>query len=288
MADITEKITNEYDASQIQVLEGLEAVRKRRHVYRFHLPTPVSTIWWYEIGGQRPSTRLGPASAKISPSHQGRAILSRSSTTAAAIPVDTQDQTGKSALEVVFTVLHAGGKFGGGGTKVSGGLTAWAPLWSTPCPSGSPYRSAKNGIFMRCAFPGARSPSISHVVGKTDRVGTTVTFKPDHGDFEIPFTIIPSPPADAGAGVSERGAAHLHCGRAPGHETSDEMCYEGVIREFVSFLNRSKTPLHDEVIYVTGVRARQPAEIALQYNDSYNEVYRVVRQQYPHPRRRNA
>ena len=189
------------------------------------------------------------------------------------IPVDIQEQTGKSALEVVFTVLHAGGKFGGGGYKVSGGLHGVGASVVNAMSEWLIVQVHKNGKIYEMRFSRGHITQEMRIIGDTDRTGTTVRFKPDPEMFEdtvYDYDILHT---------RMREQAFLNGGlyistedKREGKEQKDEMCYEGGIREFVSFINQNKTPLHNDVIYMKGKRADSEAEIALQYNDSYNEI----------------
>ncbi|MBO6011165.1 MAG: type IIA DNA topoisomerase subunit B, partial [Oscillospiraceae bacterium] len=195
------------------------------------------------------------------------------------IPVDIQPQTGKPALEVVFTVLHAGGKFGGGGYKVSGGLHGVGASVVNALSEWLEVEVRRGGSVYRMRFARGLKTEDMTVVGTTDRTGSTVRFKPDPEVFEELVydygTLFKRMQEQAflNAGLhititDERAAS----AELPEDERTASLCYEGGIREFVEYLNRNKTPLHPEVIYVAGAREDSEAEIALQYNDSYNEV----------------
>ena len=272
MADITEKVTQEYDASQIQVLEGLEAVRKRPGMYIGSTSSSGLHHLVYEIVDNSIDEALAGFCTHIEVSIEEGDII-RVSDNGRGIPVDTQEQTGKSALEVVFTVLHAGGKFGGGGYKVSGGLHGVGASVVNALSEWLEVRVHKDGKIHEMKF--SRGDITQHitVVGETDRTGTEVRFKPDPEmfddtvyDYEILHTRM-------------REQAFLNGGltitledKRPGQEQSETMCYEGGIREFVRYLNKHKTPIHEEVIYLSGSKGDAIAEIALQYNDGYNET----------------
>ena len=272
MADITEKVTQEYDASQIQVLEGLEAVRKRPGMYIGSTSSSGLHHLVYEIVDNSIDEALAGFCTHIEVSIEEGDII-RVSDNGRGIPVDTQEQTGKSALEVVFTVLHAGGKFGGGGYKVSGGLHGVGASVVNALSEWLEVRVHKDGKIHEMKF--SRGDITQHitVVGETDRTGTEVRFKPDPEmfddtvyDYEILHTRM-------------REQAFLNGGltitledKRPGQEQSETMCYEGGIREFVRYLNKHKTPIHEEVIYLSGAKGDAIAEIALQYNDGYNET----------------
>ena len=272
MADITEKVTQEYDASQIQVLEGLEAVRKRPGMYIGSTSSSGLHHLVYEIVDNSIDEALAGFCTHIEVSIEEGDII-RVSDNGRGIPVDTQEQTGKSALEVVFTVLHAGGKFGGGGYKVSGGLHGVGASVVNALSEWLEVRVHKEGKIHEMKFSRGDITQPITVVGETDRTGTEVRFKPDPEmfddtvyDYEILHTRM-------------REQAFLNGGltitledKRPGREQSETMCYEGGIREFVRYLNKHKNPIHEEVIYLSGAKGDAIAEIALQYNDGYNET----------------
>ena len=189
------------------------------------------------------------------------------------IPVDIQPQTGRPALEVVFSVLHAGGKFGGGGYKVSGGLHGVGASVVNALSEWLEVQVHKNGKIYQMRFSRGKITQEMTVVGDTGRTGTTVTFKPDPEMFD---TLVYNYDT---LHTRMREEAFLNAGLRirtadlrPGMEQKDDMCYEGGIREFVSFINRNKEPLHEQVIYMSGAREDSMAEVAMQYNDGYNEI----------------
>ena len=272
MAEITEKVTQEYDASQIQVLEGLEAVRKRPGMYIGSTSSSGLHHLVYEIVDNSIDEALAGYCTHIEVSIEEGDII-RVSDNGRGIPVDIQEQTGKSALEVVFTVLHAGGKFGGGGYKVSGGLHGVGASVVNALSEWLEVQVHKDGKIYQMKFSRGDITQAITVVGETDRTGTTVRFKPDPEmfddtvyDYEILHTRM-------------REQAFLNGGltitledRRPGQEKKDQMCYEGGIREFVSYLNKHKNTIHNEVIYLSGSKGDAIAEVAMQYNDGFNEV----------------
>ena len=272
MADNIEKVTQEYDASQIQVLEGLEAVRKRPGMYIGSTSSSGLHHLVYEIVDNSIDEALAGFCTHIEVNIEEGDII-RVSDNGRGIPVDTQEQTGKSALEVVFTVLHAGGKFGGGGYKVSGGLHGVGASVVNALSEWLEVRVHKDGKIHEMKFSRGDITQPITVVGETDRTGTEVRFKPDPEmfddtvyDYEILHTRM-------------REQAFLNGGltitledKRPGQEQSETMCYEGGIREFVRYLNKHKTPIHEEVIYLSGQKGDAVAEVALQYNDGYNET----------------
>ena len=265
-------VDTEYDASEIQVLEGLEAVRKRPGMYIGSTSSSGLHHLVYEIVDNAIDEALAGYCTDITVTiNPGDTITVTDN--GRGIPVDIQPQTGRPALEVVYTVLHAGGKFGGGGYKVSGGLHGVGASVVNALSEWLQVQVYKNGHIYEMKFSRGDITQEMKIVGDTDRTGTTVTFKPDPEmfdtlvyDYDILHTRM-------------REQAFLNAGlrititdARPGSEQGETMCYEGGIREYVTYLNRNKTPLHQEVIYLSGAKGDSTAEIALQYNDGYNET----------------
>ena len=272
MSDINEKITQEYDASKIQVLEGLEAVRKRPGMYIGSTSSSGLHHLVYEIVDNSIDEALAGYCDRIEVIIEpGDIICVRDN--GRGIPVDIQEQTGKSALEVVFTVLHAGGKFGGGGYKVSGGLHGVGASVVNAMSEWLVVHVHKNGKIYDMKFSRGNITQEMRIVGDTDRTGTTVRFKPDPEMFDDTVYDYDTLHTRMREQAFLNGGLYISTeDKREGKEQKDEMCYAGGIREFVSFINQNKTPLHNEVIYMKGERSDSEAEIALQYNDSYNEV----------------
>ena len=270
-----EKVTavdTTYDASEIQVLEGLEAVRKRPGMYIGSTSASGLHHLVYEIVDNAIDEALAGYCTEITVTiNPGDTITVTDN--GRGIPVDIQKQTGRPALEVVYTVLHAGGKFGGGGYKVSGGLHGVGASVVNALSEWLEVQVRKDGRIYEMKFSRGGITQEMTVLGETTGTGTAVTFKPDPEmfdtlvyDYETLHTRM-------------REQAFLNAGlrititdARPGQEQSDSMCYEGGIREFVTWLNRNKTPLNEEVIYLAGAKGDSTAEVALQYNDSYNET----------------
>ena len=270
-----EKVTavdTTYDASEIQVLEGLEAVRKRPGMYIGSTSASGLHHLVYEIVDNAIDEALAGYCTEITVTiNPGDTITVTDN--GRGIPVDIQKQTGRPALEVVYTVLHAGGKFGGGGYKVSGGLHGVGASVVNALSEWLEVQVQKDGRIYEMKFSRGGITQEMTVLGETTGTGTAVTFKPDPEmfdtlvyDYETLHTRM-------------REQAFLNAGlrititdARPGQEQSDSMCYEGGIREFVTWLNRNKTPLHEEVIYLAGAKGDSTAEVSLQYNDSYNET----------------
>ena len=266
------QVDHEYGGSEIQVLEGLEAVRKRPGMYIGSTSESGLHHLVYEIVDNSIDEALAGYCTDITVTiNPGNTITVTDN--GRGIPVDIQPQTGRPALEVVFSVLHAGGKFGGGGYKVSGGLHGVGASVVNALSEWLEVQVHKNGQIYEMKFSRGKITQEMKVVGKTDHTGTTVTFKPDPEMFETLEYNYDT------LHTRMREEAFLNAGLRiqtvdlrPGREQEDDMCYEGGIREFVTFINRSKDPLHPDVIYMSGNREDSMAEVALQYNDSYNEV----------------
>ncbi len=265
-------VSREYDASQIQVLEGLEAVRMRPGMYIGSTSASGLHHLVYEIVDNSIDEALAGYCKHIVVTINPDETITVEDD-GRGIPVDIQAQTGKPALEVVFTVLHAGGKFGGGGYKVSGGLHGVGASVVNALSEWLTVEVHKEGKIYRMDFSRGNITQPIRVVGETERHGTVVTFKPDpemfdttRFDYETLHTRMREQ-AFLNAGL------HIEIADKRSEDgQSDAMCYEGGIREFVQWHNRHKTELHNEVIYMAGAKGDAQAEIALQYTDSYNET----------------
>ena len=262
---------NEYDASEIQVLEGLEAVRKRPGMYIGSTSSSGLHHLVYEIVDNAIDEALaGYCTDILVQINDGDTITVVDN--GRGIPVDIQAQTGRPALEVVYTVLHAGGKFGGGGYKVSGGLHGVGASVVNALSEWLEVRVHKEGKVYEMKFSRGKVTQPMQVVGDTGRHGTEVVFKPDPEMFEITEYSYDT------LHTRMREEAFLNAGlrihtvdERPGREQEDTMHYAGGIREFVSFLNQSKDPVHPDVVYMAGQKDDAMAEVAFQYNDGYSE-----------------
>lgn len=264
---------NEYDASEIQVLEGLEAVRKRPGMYIGSTSSSGLHHLVYEIVDNAIDEALAGYCTEILVQINADGTITVVDN-GRGIPVDIQAQTGKPALEVVYTVLHAGGKFGGGGYKVSGGLHGVGASVVNALSEWLVVQVHRDGNIYEMHFSRGDITQEMKVVGTTDHTGTTVTFKPDpemfrettEYDYEILHTRMREQ-AFLNAGLKIK-TVDLRESR----EQSDEMHYAGGIREFVTWMNRTKDPIHSDVIYMSGNKDDSMAEIAMQYHDGYNET----------------
>ncbi len=270
MSDET-KVTQEYGAEQIQVLEGLEAVRKRPGMYIGSTSSSGLHHLVYEIVDNAIDEALAGYCKHITVTiNPGDSITVTDD--GRGIPVDIQPQTGRPALEVVYTVLHAGGKFGGGGYKVSGGLHGVGASVVNALSEWLRVRVHKNGNIYEMKFARGQITQEMKIVGTTDHTGTEVTFQPDPEMFDTltyDYEILHE---------RMREEAFLNAGLSIAitddrteEKKRDVMCFEGGIREFARWANRNKTPVHEDVIYMSGSKGDASAEIAVQYNDGYNE-----------------
>ena len=269
---IENNITNNYDENQIQVLEGLEAVRKRPGMYIGSTSIRGLHHLVYEIVDNAIDEALAGFCKNIDVTIEMDNIVTVVDD-GRGIPTGIHPKMGISTLEVVFTILHAGGKFGGGGYKVSGGLHG---VGSSVVNALSEWLEVEvcNGeeIYYQ-KYERGKSCGPAKVIGKTDKTGTKVRFKADEQIFETieyeydTLLIRLREQAFLNAGV------HINFTDLRGEEiVENKMCYEGGIREFVSHINRKKVPIHDNVIYFDAQKNDAYVEIAMQYTDSYNET----------------
>lgn len=269
-----------YDSSAIQVLEGLEAVRKRPGMY---IGTTGSRglhhlVW--EIVDNSIDEALAGYCDTI------EVIIGKNNTITVkdngrGIPVDIHPKTGISTVETVFTVLHAGGKFGGGGYKVSGGLHGVGASVVNALSSWLEVTVYKNGkVYYQKYTDGGKPNGTLEVVGECslDRTGTTVTFKPDPEIFEettiFDYDTLRQRIREL-AFLNRNLKLILIDDRED--DKKDEFLYEGGISEYVKMINSSKKPIHEDIIDVSGVEKDISIEVALQYNESYNSnIYSFV------------
>jgi len=259
----------QYSAEQIQVLEGLEAVRKRPGMYIGSTGPKGLHHLVYEIVDNSIDEALAGYCTNIEVIiHKDNSITVVDN--GRGIPVDIHPKLNKPAVEVVFTVLHAGGKFGGGGYKVSGGLHGVGASVVNALSEWLEVRIRRNGKEYFQRYERGKVMCDLTVVGDADSTGTTVSFKPDAEIFEeleYDYDTLAQ---------RLRELAFLNKGisivlKDEREDKEEKFHYEGGIREFVKYLNRNKEVLNDEPIYVDGVKDDIIVEIAMQYNDSYNE-----------------
>ena len=266
---------NNYDASEIQVLEGLEAVRKRPGMYIGSTGTKGLHHLVYEIVTNSIDEALAGYCTRIDVELL-RGDVVRVTDNGRGIPTGIHPKEGISAATVVYTILHAGGKFGGGGYKVAGGLhgvgasvvnalSEWLELT---------IYDGKNIHFQRFERGSYSEPL--KIIDKTDKTGTVVTFKADpeifeqttQYDYDTLLTMLRE------QAFLNAGVRIVFTDRRGDEDVEVDLCYKGGIREFVTHIHNTRglDVLSPEVIYVSGVKEDYTAEVAMQYNDSYNEL----------------
>ena len=271
---------NNYDASAIQVLEGLEAVRKRPGMYIGTTDVKgLHHLVWEIVDNSIDEALAGFCN------HIEITINKDNSVTVVdngrGIPVGIHPKTEISTVETVYTVLHAGGKFGGGGYKVSGGLHGVGASVVNALSSWVVVTVYKEGKVYEVKFAnGGKTVQPLTVIGacEEDKSGTTVTFKPDADIFDTDIYDYET------LKVRTRELAFLNKGlrltltdKRSGEEKQETFHYEGGISEYVKFLNKNKTPIHEEIIHLQGEEAGIMFEVAMQYNSGYTDnIYSFV------------
>ena len=270
-----------YDASDIQVLEGLEAVRKRPGMYIGTTDVKgLHHLVWEIVDNAIDESLAGYCDDIEVIINKGNSITVKDD--GRGIPVDIHPKTKKSTVETVYTVLHAGGKFGGGGYKVSGGLHGVGASVVNALSSWVEVTVYKNGKIHYIKFEnGGKTTEPLKVIGECepDRTGTWVTFKPDPEIFDTDIYDYNT------LKVRIRELAFLNKGlritlrddRDDEDTTGETFVYEGGISEYVKFINKEKTPVHEEIIHLEGEEDGVFFEVAMQYNTTYNEnIYSFV------------
>ena len=275
--DMNTKVTEEYDASQIQVLEGLEAVRKRPGMYIGSTGPRGLHHLVYEIVDNSIDEALAGFCTNIDVEILPGDVISVKDN-GRGIPVGMNEKMGISTVTVVLTVLHAGGKFGGSGYKVSGGLHGVGSSVVNALSEWLEVEVAQNGHVYRQRFSNGGHPDYDlKEIGESSATGTTIRFKPDPEIFrettEYDFETLER---------HLRESAFLNAGlcitladrRDPENEVERTYCYEGGLSSFVDYLtvSRGQTPLHETPIHFSAMHGDRSAEIAMQYTDSYNET----------------
>ena len=259
----------EYNASQIQVLEGLTPVRKRPGMYIGTTSESGLHHLVYEIVDNSIDEALAGYCDSIEVT-----IMKDNSIKVVdngrGIPVDIHKKSNKPAVEIIHTTLHAGGKFGGGGYKVSGGLHGVGASVVNALSNSFIVEVHKNGNIYRIEFEKGIKTKNLEIVGKTDRTGTTTIFKPDDTIFEtmiFKFDILKNRLREL-AFLNKGIKIVLNDERE--ENLKESFHYEGGIKEFVQYLNRNRTSIHDEILYYEGVIDNTVVEIAMQYTSGYS------------------
>jgi len=278
---MAEEKLQHYDASDIQVLEGLEAVRKRPGMYIGTTDLKgLHHLVWEIVDNAIDEALAGYC-------HNIDVIINKDNSITVkddgrGIPVDIHPKTGISTVETVYTVLHAGGKFGGGGYKVSGGLHGVGASVVNALSKWVEVKVFKNNkiYFIRFENGGHTVEPLKEIgTYEDDRSGTTVTFKPDPDIFDseiYDYDTLKTRIREL-AFLNKGLAINLRDDRDEEDTTGDHFLYEGGIREYVKFINQGKTPIHDDIIYFEGEEDNVMFEVAMQYNTSYNDnIYSFV------------
>ena len=275
--DMNTKVTEEYDASQIQVLEGLEAVRKRPGMYIGSTGPRGLHHLVYEIVDNSIDEALAGFCTNIDVEILPGDVISVKDN-GRGIPVGMNEKMGISTVTVVLTVLHAGGKFGGSGYKVSGGLHGVGSSVVNALSEWLEVEVAQNGHVYQQRFSNGGHPDYDlKEIGESSATGTTIRFKPDPEIFRE-TTVYDFETLERHL----RESAFLNAGlcitladrRDPENEVEHTYCYEGGLSSFVDYLtvSRGQTPLHETPIHFSAMHGDRSAEIAMQYTDSYNET----------------
>ena len=261
----------EYGASQIQVLEGLEAVRKRPGMYIGSTGPRGLHHLVYEIVDNSIDEALQGYCDRIyvSLNEDGSVTVKDDGR---GIPVEIHPKTGKSTLETVLTVLHAGGKFGGGGYKVSGGLHGVGISVVNALSKWLVADVYRDGKIYRQSYEKGITTSELEVVGESHHTGTIINFMPDETIFdEIEFKYETLEHRLRELSFLNKGVKIVFEDKREGSQRKKEFHYEGGLVEFVKYLNKTKTPIHDDVVYIDKKVGDSIVEIAMQYTDGYTE-----------------
>ncbi|QDX91903.1 DNA topoisomerase (ATP-hydrolyzing) subunit B [Brevibacillus laterosporus] len=267
--DVTTKDQN-YDASQIQVLEGLEAVRKRPGMYIGSTSSRgLHHLVWEIVDNSIDESLAGYCTEINVFIHKDNTITVIDN--GRGIPTGIHDKTGKSTVETVLTVLHAGGKFGGGGYKVSGGLHGVGSSVVNALSEWMNVTVKQNGNIYSMRFNVGAPEEDLKITGETEITGTTITFKPDPTIFtettEFEYELLQKRIRELA--FLNKGLCITLEDQREGQERREEFYYEGGIKSYVEYLNKNRESLHEEVIYCEGEKEGLQVEVAIQYNDSY-------------------
>ena len=279
--DIEEKVENKYDSSAIQVLEGLEAVRKRPGMYIGTTDVKgLHHLVWEIVDNSIDEALAGYCKNIEIVINKDNSITVKDD--GRGIPVDVHPKTGISTVETVYTVLHAGGKFGGGGYKVSGGLHGVGASVVNALSKWVEVKVYKNSKIYYIRFEnGGHTVEPLKVIGtcEENRTGTYVTFKPDPEIFDTDiydYNTLMTRVREL-AFLNRELRLTLRDDRDEEDTTGETFMYEGGISEYVRFINQGKTPIHDDIIHLEGMENDVFFEVAMQYNTGYTEnIYSFV------------
>ena len=269
--ELNEKVETVYDENQIQVLEGLEAVRKRPGMYIGSTSVRGLHHLVYEIVDNAIDEALAGYCENIDVTiNPDNSVTVRDD--GRGIPVGIHPKMGIPTVEVVFTILHAGGKFGGGGYKVSGGLHGVGSSVVNALSEWLEVEVSNGEHVFKQRYERGKVASELEIIGDTDKKGTTVTFMPDALIFEtVEFEYDVLLTRLREQAFLNKGIRINFVDKRPEEHIVNELYYEGGIKSFVEYINQEKTPLHPDVIYLSKEKENMIVEIAMQYTDSYSE-----------------
>ena len=269
---LEEKTNGQYNAAQIQVLEGLEAVRKRPGMYIGSTGAKGLHHLVYEVVDNSIDEALAGYCKTIHVTIQkDNSVLVEDD--GRGMPVDKHPKLGIPAVEVIHTVLHAGGKFGGGGYKVSGGLHGVGASVVNALSTHMEVEIKRNGKIYRQCYEKGKTVSKLEVIGESKKTGSKTTFWPDPEIFETTvFDFATLEHRLREMAFLNKGIKIIFKDEREGQKRSETFHYEGGIKEFVKFQNQNKTPLHPDIIYFEISKETCEVEIAMQYTDSYSEL----------------
>lgn len=264
--------TNKYSADQIQVLEGLEAVRRRPGMYIGSTSARGLHHLVYEVVDNSIDEALAGYCDKIQVTiHEDNSVTVEDN--GRGIPVDLHPKVGRPAVEVVLTMLHAGGKFGGGGYKVSGGLHGVGVSVVNALSKELSVEIKRNGNLYRQEFSCGVPTSELKIIGKSKTTGTKVTFKPDDEIFEeLVFNQETLTQRIRELAYLNKGVKITLKDERKDPPTEQVFQFDGGIKDFIKHLNKTKQVLHPKPVYVSGEKEQIIVEVALQYNDGYTET----------------
>ena len=268
---LEEKTKRQYDAAQIQVLEGLEAVRKRPGMYIGSTGPRGLHHLVYEIVDNSIDEALAGYCKNIHVTIQkDNSIMVEDD--GRGMPVDKHPKMGIPAVEVIHTVLHAGGKFGGGGYKVSGGLHGVGASVVNALSTHMEVEIKRNGNIYKQCYERGKTVTPLEIIGESKKTGSKTTFWPDPEIFEttvFDFHTLQNRLREMA--FLNKGIKITFKDEREGQKKSETYHYEGGLKEYAEFLNRNKDAIHKEVIYFEVAKETYEVEVAMQYTDSYNE-----------------
>ena len=272
MSLFEEKTSGQYDAAQIQVLEGLEAVRKRPGMYIGSTGARGLHHLVYEVVDNSVDEALAGycKTIKVTIGKDNSVTVEDDGR---GMPVDKHPKMGIPAVEVIHTVLHAGGKFGGGGYKVSGGLHGVGASVVNALSTRMEVEIKRNGKIYKQCYERGKTVTPLEVIGESKKTGSKTTFWPDPEIFETTvFDFATLEHRLREMAFLNKGIKIVFKDEREGQKKNETYHYEGGIKEFVQFINESKDPIHPDIIYFEVIKENCELEVAMQYTQSYSEL----------------